>query len=200
VTGEDNWAISQFINYLDAREVIITVDFFIFQGDVVNVYIANTDEEFSAAQRRDWTRYSPVNGTAEMSRLVQVTDRGSVTQQWGFSRPANRKGFYLALEEINARVFSIITIRILYHIALPRREGLLSCPAVPLASLGNTAVGTCSCAANSGPLTGVSLETTCDYNGDCSGGQWCECYAGYQINGNQCDGEWTLKFRLSGPS
>ena len=190
MTGENNWAISQFINYLDAREVIIDINYLILSGGSVTVYMASSNGEFTDSQRRDRSLYAPVNGTAEMSRFIVGTNLDTVMLKWGFSRPPNRKGFYLAFQDIDSRVISITTLRVYYRIALPRTDGLLSCPAVPLSSLGSTAVGTCSCAANSGPVASVSLETTCNYTGVCSGGQWCECYPGYRLNGNQCDGKW----------
>ncbi len=187
---DDNWAFSQYISYLNAVEVIVRIQYtFLQANDPVSVYFRNAAGELTLAQRADTSSYVPANGTVMNSRLTQPTRNTMQERQWGFLRPAGSQGFYLAIREQGATVLSISRIRLHYRVELPRSDGLLSCPAVPLPALGGTSMGTCFCAAQSVAVSGVSLDTSCNYDSVCSGGQWCGCLAGYQLQyNNQCIG------------
>ena len=191
-TTQDNWAYSQYINYLDAREVIINITYnFNELNDFITIYRSDSNTILTDTQRLQQNRYQPINGTTTNSRLIQsISTRSVLPSAWGFTRPTNFNGFYLALQDQGVLVITIQRIFLYYRVAVARTDGLLSCPAVPLPPLGGTSMGTCSCAANSAPVSGVSLDTTCNYDGVCCGGQWCGCLPGYQLqNTNLCNGE-----------
>lgn len=179
---ENNWAFSQYINYLNAIEVVVRISYNFFRDNTgqVTVYFRSSNGELTQAQRVDQNSYTAANGTAENSRL-QVPGMNTGERQWGFPRPANTQGFYLAIQEQGAIVFGISRIVLYYRVQPARSDGLLSCPVIPLPARGGMTMGTCTCAVNSMAVPGVSLDTTCNYDSECSGGQWCGCLPGYAI-------------------
>ena len=189
---ENNWLFSQFINYFEANEIFINVSHTFFNAnDFVTLHRRNADDVLDTSTRTDRDTYQPFTGTLEGSRAVQSTGNRFETTMLSFVRPdPTTPGFYLGVQEqgISGAVTGIV---VYYRIAPARIDGLLSCPELPLPRFGGMPVQSiCSCAANSEPLDGVSLELSCDDGGSCSTDQSCACLPGYQVEdgGSNCEG------------
>ena len=182
---QDNWAFTQHIRYLEAREVVIVVDFkftdcFRFRActqNSVTLHRFDTDVQDSAAQ------VDPLN-YIEIAELVQTSTRDDSQLTLRFDNPITTAGFYLAIHDTGT-CGSIKRIQVYYQVCNRLVDNLVTYPELPFPpadSVDSPTIGEATCTANSAlnPLVSSSNEISVLVSGECLYDVTCRCNEGYE--------------------
>ena len=189
-TPQENWFFTQYINYLQAREVFVNIsagftecrlaqnprcnqlyiDMYRYERNGRNDSAATTTSNYQFIRR-----IQQPNGFAQRAYQTSFT----------FIPSGNSNGFYLGFKDTGTCV-NIHHIQIYYNKFTPVALSPVICPETGLPPAGTTASVTCSCPANS--VATSSLQMTCRSDGTCTGNPTCQCNEGYQKLSGQCRG------------
>lgn len=187
---QDNWLITQYISYLDAQEVFVTVSVNLGQCIssrpscnrlIVDMLQYETDQA-DGTQRRRTANYSPLY-TIE----VQPSENTPVTREFTFINDGNFNGFYLAFRDTEGGTCANLqSLRVYYRICPERVEGLVTYPEIGLPPEGMSEPITrdAICASNSSPTSSLELSAFAD--GRCEGEPACACDPGYEYDDSVC--------------
>jgi len=186
--SQDNWVFTQYISYLQAREVFVNisagftecrlnsqcnqlyVDMYRYERNGRNDAVARTTNNYQLIRR-----VQQPNGFAQRSYQTSFT----------FIPSGNSNGFYIGFKDTGTCV-NIQRIQIYYNKFIPVAPSPVICPETGLPPAGTTASVTCSCPANS--VANSSLQMTCHSDGTCTGNPTCPCNEGYQKLPGECRG------------
>ena len=190
--SQENWFFTQYIRYLYAREVFVSVSAY-FEGCrlarnptcnqlYVDMYRYERNGMDRAAARNTSNYGQPMR--------IQPNGLGQAVNQISFSfiPSGNFNGFYIGVRA-NGTCASIRRCQVYYRISPKRTVGLVTYPEIALPALGSTTpvTGVASCAPNSRNLT--SLQVTCFADGNCEDSATCACNQGYKHLATCCIGE-----------
>ncbi len=179
--AQQNWLFTQYISYLDAKQVFVSVTYRLSQcvtgGNAkaecktLDVHWYEGSTIMSMAQQTNRDNYSPL-------LTLTSTTTATVTQEFSFN-PGNFNGFYLAFEDDGSCV-DLNGLRVYYRICPGKVEGLVTYPEIALPTQGSTmpALRDAICASNSSATSSLELSAFAD--GTCSGEPTCECNPGYE--------------------
>ena len=195
-TSQNNWVFTQYISYLQAREVFVNISAGFTECRLaqnppcnqlyVDVYRYERNGRNDAAARTT-SNYQHVQRIQQPDGFVQRTYQTSST----FIPSGNFNGFYIGIRDTGTCV-NIQRIQIYYRASPSRTDGLVTYPEIALPALSNNAAVTdiAMCAANSRNLT--SLQVACFTDGRCEDIATCACNPGYKYVASmppQCRGE-----------
>ena len=204
---QNNWVFSSFIRFPDVpgvddvREVFFNISYRFFECQqrpdcpraYVTAYKYDVNTPMAANVQTDPSRYRPLRGTEEQSRIEQPqqTEFGDINIAFSIARPSTN-GFYLAFRD-QGTCGQVRRVIVYYERTLRYNGTLLTCPTVPYPLEGSATPtqGTCCCGENA--ANNASLTISCSADRTCvepmSG--VCGCAPGYEFNmGTQaCDGE-----------
>ena len=189
-TSQENWVFTQYISYLQAREVFVNisagftecrlsrnprcnqlyVDMYRYERDGRNDVAARTTSNYQLVQR-----IKQPNGFARRTYQTSFT----------FIPSGNTNGFYVGIRATGTCI-NIQRIQIYYNEFTPVAPCPVICPATGLPPAGTTASVKCSCPANSDATS--SLQMICRSDGMCTGNPTCQCHEGYHKLSGQCRG------------
>ena len=183
-TPQDNWVFTQYIRYIEAREVLINisasfaecrlaqnhccnqlcVDMYHYERNGRNDAAARTTSNYQLVQR-----IQQPNGFT--SRMYQTS--------FTFIPSGNSDGFHIGVRD-NGTCINIQRLQIYYRASHRRTDGLVTYLeiALPTCSSTETVTGIATCAVNSHNL--MSLQVTCFANGTCEDIATCACNPGYE--------------------
>jgi len=189
-TPQDNWVFTQYISYLQAREVFVNVSAGFTECRLaqsprcnqlyVDVYHYERNGRNDAAARTT-SNYKFVRRIQQPNGFAQRTYRTSFT----FIPSGNFNGFYVGVKDTGTCI-NIQRIQVYYRSFQPATVDPVICPGTGLPPAGITALVTCSCSANS--VATSSLQMTCHSDGTCTGNPTCQCLEGYQELPRECRG------------
>ena len=192
--SQDNWFFTQYISYLQAREVFVNVTSYFESCRLarnptcnqlyVDMYHYERNGMDRAAARTPSNYGQPIR-RIEPNGLGQAVNQLSFT----FIPSENLNGFYIGVRATGTCA-SIRRLQVYYRASLARTVGLVIYPEIALPALGSTTpvTGVASCAPNSRNLT--SLQVTCFADGRCQDVATCTCNRGYEYAmPSQCRGE-----------
>jgi len=183
-TSQDNWVFTQYISYLQAREVFVNISASFTECRLsqsppcnqlyVDVYRYERNGRNDAAARTT-SNYQLVQRVQQPSGFSERTYRTF----FPFNPTGNFDGFYIGVRGTGTCI-NIQRIQIYYRASPRRTDGLVMYPEIALPALtSNAAVtGIATCAANSSNLT--SLQVTCFEDGRCVDTASCACNPGYE--------------------
>ncbi len=184
VTAQNNWLFTQYISYLDASEVFVTLSVTMAECIsnrpacdrlILDVLQFETNQQ-SDAQQIITTNYSP-----EYVVNVLVSETSAVTREFRFTNSGIFNGFYFAFRDTQGGTCANLnSLRVYYRICPGRVDGLVTYPEIGLPVEGASApiVGSAVCASNSSPTSSLVLSAFA--NGTCAGNPSCECDPGYE--------------------
>ena len=191
-TSQDNWFFSQYISYLQAREVFVNVSAGFTECRLsppcnrlyVDVYRYERNGRSDAAARTT-SNYQLTQRIQQPNGFAQRTYQKSFT----FIPSGNFNGFYIGIRDTGTCV-NIQRIQVYYRTFQPTApvdpDPAVICPRTSLPPAGTTASVTCSCPGNS--VATSSLQLTCHPDGTCTGNPRCRCHDGYQKLPQECRG------------
>ena len=189
-TSQDNWVFTQYISYLQAREVFVNfsagftecrlaqnprcnqlyVDMYRYERNGRNAVAARTTSNYQLVQR-----IQQPNGFARRTYQTSFT----------FNPSGNTNGFYIGIRATGTCI-NIQRLQIYYNEFMPDVDPPVVCPRTGLPPQGTSASVTCSCLANS--VATSDLQLTCHSDGTCTGNPTCQCQGGYGLQEERCEG------------
>ena len=194
---QNNWVFSSHIRFPDVpgvdgvQEVFFNITYrfveCVQRPDCQRTYVTAYKYDVDAPDENSQTdpsRYSPLRGTEELSRIVQSEQFDAADSVIGFSIPRPRtNGFYLAFRD-QGTCGQVRRVILYYERTLQYNGTLLTCPTVPypLQGTATTTQGSCCCGENA--ANNASLNIVCSADQRCvepmSG--VCGCAPGYTFN------------------
>lgn len=192
---QNNWLFTQYISYLNAREVIFNISYIFSEcqsrpdcnNDYVTLHHYQTNTT-SNTERRRTENYRPLLGSAMESRLQQQDRTSRVNLRLTLPTSNRPDGFYLGIQD-DGTCGNLERIIVYFQVARGWQGQLLTCPDVALPPLGSSSTSqeTCTCAENASP-TSSTLSRVCDVNGMCNEDQACACSPGFELVNGVCRG------------
>ena len=189
-TSQDNWVFTQYISYLEARQVLVNISAGFTECRLaqsprcnqlyVDVYRYERNGRNDAAARTT-SNYQLVRRIQQPNGFAQRTYRTSFT----FNPSGNTNGFYIGVRGTGTCI-NIQRLQIYYNEFMPIVDPPVKCPRTGLPPQGTTASVTCSCSANS--VATSDLQLTCSSDGTCTGNPTCQCQRGYGLQEERCGG------------
>jgi len=185
-TSQDNWVFTQYISYLQAREVFVNISAGFTECRLaqnppcnqlyVDVYRYERNGRNDAAARTT-SNYQLVRRIQQPNGFAQRTYQTS----FNFSPSGNSNGLYIGVRATGTCI-NVQRLQIYYRASPRRTDGLVTYPEIALPTRSSTAAVTdiATCAANSHNLT--SLQVTCFADGRCDTDATCACNPGYEYN------------------
>lgn len=194
-TPQNNWVLTQYIPYLEARRVFVNVSYRFTQctnnrnchNDFVS--LSRYDVENKQVLQTDTQNY------IEMQVLQQV-GRNTVSKHLNFERPENANGFYLGLRDIGT-CGQVERIIVYYENAPGYTDdnNLVTCPCIAYPeSESDINSKECTCHAHALPVG--SLVRTADHSGAVNEMPVCGCKPGYEFANGECQGEFSCMLTL----
>jgi len=195
-TSQEDWVFTQYISYLQAREVFVDVSAGFRECTLatnppcnqlyVDVYHYERNGRNDAAARTT-SNYQLIQRVQQPNGFAQRTYQTSFT----FIPSGNFNGFYIGVRATGTCI-NIQRLQVYYRASPSRTDGLVMYPeiALPILTSNAAVTGVAACAANSRNLT--SLQVTCFANGTCEDNVNCTCNPGYEYDASmpeQCTGE-----------
>jgi len=195
-TSQENWVFTQYISYLQAREVFVNVSAGFTECRLaqnphcsplyVDVYRYERNGRNDAAARNT-SNYQFIRRVQQPNGFAQRTYQTSFT----FIPSGNFNGLYIGVRD-NGTCINVQRIQVYYRASPMRTDGVVTYPeiALPILSSAETVTGVATCAANSHNTT--SLLITCFANGTCVDNAACACNPGYEYDASmpaRCRGE-----------
>lgn len=184
-TPQDNWALTQYIPYLEAKRVLVNVTYRFTQctnnPNCLNdfVTLSRYDVETREARQTDTRNY------VEMEVLRQEGKK-AVSKHLIFTKPENANGFYLGFRD-NGTCGQVRRIVVYYENApgYIDENSLVTCPCVAYPELeSETNSRECTCHANALPIG--SLVRRANYTGFVKEVPMCGCKPGYEFIDGEC--------------
>ena len=188
--SQDNWFFTQYISYLQAREVFVNVSAYFESCRLarnprcnqlyVDMYLYERNGQDRAAAR--------TTSNYQFIRRIQPNGLGRAVNQISFTfiPSGNFNGFYIGVRATGTCA-SIRRLQVYYNSFQPIAPSPVICPKTGLPPQGTTIQVTCSCPANS-VRTSSNLTLTCSSDGTCTGNPSCQCLEGYRQLPRQCEG------------
>ena len=194
--SQENWFFTQYISYLQAREVIVNVSAYFESCRLiptcnrlyVDMYRYERNGQDDAAARTTSNYGQPI-------RRIQPNGLGQAVNQisFTFTPSGNFSGFYIGVRATGTCA-SIRRLQVYYNSFQPFAPSSVICPETGLPPQDTTIQVNCSCPANSA-RTSSNLTLTCSSDGTCTGNSSCQCLEGYRQLPRQCEGTYaTSKF------
>jgi len=189
-TPQNNWVFTQYISYLQAREVFVNISAGFTECRLaqrprcnqlyVDMYRYERNGRNDAAARTT-SNYQLIRRVQQPNGFAQRTYRTSFT----FNPSGNTNGFYVGIRATGTCI-NVQRLQIYYNEFMPNVDPPVRCPQTGLPPAGTTASVTCSCPANS--VATSDLQLICSSDGTCIGNPTCQCHEGYQELSRQCRG------------
>jgi len=183
-TSQNNWVFTQYISYLQAREVFVNISAGFTECRLatnplcsklyVDMYRYESNGRNDAAARNT-SNYQSIQRIQQPNGFAQRTYRTSFT----FNTTGNFNGFYIGVRATGTCI-NIQRIQVYYRYSPRRTVDLVTYPEIALPPISSNAAvtGIATCAANSHNLT--SLQVTCFADGRCEDTATCACNPGYE--------------------
>ena len=194
-TPQNNWLFTQYIRYIDAKEVIVNITAN-FQECRQNpscnqLYVDMYRYErngVDATAARTTTNYQLVRRIEQPSNFGQQQYAAS----FSFTPSGNTNGFYLGFRDTGTCI-NLQRLQVYYNGLQPVVDPPVVCPEVGRPPQGSTVPVTCSCPGNSTVTPGSSLQLTCHSDGTCDGNPLCQCNEGYREITGGCIGTYAVE-------
>ena len=178
---QNNWVFSSYIRFPNVpgvdsvQEVFFNISYRFFEcqqrpdctRSYVTAYKYDVDTPVAENIQTDPSRYSPLRGTVEQSRIEQPQqlEFGDINRLFSIARPSNN-GFYLAFRD-QGTCGQVRRVIVYYERTLRYNGILLTCPTVPypLEGSATTTQGTCCCGENA--ASNGSHTIVCSANRTC---------------------------------
>ena len=196
-TSQENWVFTQYISYLQAREVFVNISAGFTECRFaqnprcnqlyVDVYRYERNGRNDAAARTT-SNYQLIQRVQQPNGFAQRTYQTSFC----FNNSNNFNGFYIGVRATGTCI-NVQRVQVYYRASPRRTVSLVTYPEIALPALCSTTAvttGIVTCAANSHNLT--NLQIRCFADGRCETDAICACNAGYEYIASmppQCRGE-----------
>ena len=192
--GVNNWLYTQYIEYLDSKEVFIEV-----AHDLsVCHYNSLCSESYISIYRYTTNGSNPVQQTDSTNyRYFGRFYRSSSTYTARLERPSSDEGFYLGFRDTGT-CGTISQVRVYYKVCASKVDGLTFYPSLPLPAQSSQEpnIAYAYCAYNS--FNSLASGYKAYGNGRCEYGARCECRLGYEevtvASDARCQGTYILMF------
>ena len=173
--GVNNWLYTQYIEYLDSKEVFIEVTYdlsvchssYLCSELYITLYYHRTNGSCPEEQT-DSTNYQYIG---------RINWDSTYTAR--IERPTSDEGFYLGFQDTGT-CGTISRVRVYYKVCASKVDGLTSYPSLPLPAQNSQEpnIAYAYCAYNS--FNSVASGYKAYANGRCEYGARCECRLGYE--------------------
>ena len=186
--SQENWFFTQYIRYLEAREVFVNVSAY-FEGCRLNPSCSQLYVDMYRYERNGTDRAAartPSNYGQPMR--IQPNGLGQAVNQLSFTfiPSGNFIGVYIGVRATGTCT-SIRRLQVYYNSFQPFAPSPVICPVTGVPPQGTMIQVICSCPANS-VRTSSSLTLTCSSDRTCTGNPSCQCLQGYRQLPRQCEG------------
>jgi len=195
-TSQDNWVFTQYISYVQAREVFVNISAGFTECRLAQNPPCNQLYVHMYRYERNGRNDAAARTTSNYQLIRRVQQPNGFAQRtyqtfFPFNPTGNFDGFYIGVRGTGTCI-NIQRLQIYYRASPSRTDGLVMYPEIALPILTSNAVvtGVATCAANSRNLT--SLQVTCFEDGRCVDTATCACNPGYEYVASmpaQCRGE-----------